>query len=154
MCAYFDVVYRSSDVCDALRRRRERSGTIQVQGKPVSQGNAVVYAHPELPTLIQQYINDHVRQADIPEILREEHGINIKVERIIEQHQLLTTRHSGLTDIEKATAVLSLTEDDPLGRWGVPCFLGRKAGPHRRHCKTLWLRIAHHPERPVDEEEY
>ncbi|KAF7307411.1 hypothetical protein MIND_00535500 [Mycena indigotica] len=77
--------------------------------------------HPELPSLIQKCINEHVRQGDIPELLSKEHGINIglrSIERIIKMRNLSTTRHSHLTDVEKVTAILSVTEDDPLGRWG------------------------------------
>ncbi|KAF7310286.1 hypothetical protein MIND_00402600 [Mycena indigotica] len=81
----------------------------------------LVDQHPELPRLIQKCIDEHVRQENIPDTLLKENGIKIglrSVERIIQKHNLCTTRHSNLTDIEKVTAILSLVEDDPLGRWG------------------------------------
>ena len=40
------------------------------------------------------------------------------VERIIKTHGIRTTRHSGLTNVEKGAAILAVTEEDPLARWG------------------------------------
>ncbi|KAF7293373.1 hypothetical protein MIND_01114100 [Mycena indigotica] len=77
--------------------------------------------HPELPQHIQKCIDENVKQADIPAELLREHNIKIglrSVERIIDRFQLKTTRHSGLSELQKTTAVLTVTEEDPLGRWG------------------------------------
>ncbi|KAJ7868014.1 hypothetical protein B0H14DRAFT_2346753, partial [Mycena olivaceomarginata] len=40
------------------------------------------------------------------------------IERIVKSHNLRTSRHSGLTDVEKGAAIISITEEVPLGRWG------------------------------------
>ncbi|KAJ7082929.1 hypothetical protein B0H15DRAFT_803055 [Mycena belliarum] len=77
--------------------------------------------HPELPKWIQEYIDDGVKQADMPQSLLDDHGITIglrSIERIIKTQDLRTTRHSGLTDTEKAASILEITQEDPLGRWG------------------------------------
>ncbi|KAJ6470227.1 hypothetical protein C8R47DRAFT_988782, partial [Mycena vitilis] len=40
------------------------------------------------------------------------------IERIIKKHNICTSRHPGLTDVEKGAAILAVAEEDPLGRWG------------------------------------
>ncbi|KAJ7919227.1 hypothetical protein B0H13DRAFT_2320643 [Mycena leptocephala] len=85
--------------------------------------------YPDLPEWIQQYIDDGRKQADIPTELLNDRGIIISVrsiEHIIKTHQIRTTRHSGLTDVEKGAAILAVTEEDPLARWG-----GVLGGPSR-----------------------
>ncbi|KAJ7182577.1 hypothetical protein C8R43DRAFT_868246 [Mycena crocata] len=80
-----------------------------------------VKEYPELPQWIQQNIDDSVKQAEMPQAFLDDRGISIglrSVKRIIKEHNLRTTRHSGLTDVEKGAAILGITEEDPLGRWG------------------------------------
>ncbi|KAJ7061419.1 hypothetical protein C8F01DRAFT_1369564 [Mycena amicta] len=77
--------------------------------------------HPELPELIQGLISDGEKQKDMPGILQEKHGITASlrsVERVIKDYSLKTSRHSGLTELEQTSAILTITEQDPLGRWG------------------------------------
>ncbi|KAJ6460661.1 hypothetical protein C8R47DRAFT_1160637 [Mycena vitilis] len=81
----------------------------------------LVKQFPNLPNWIQQYVDDGRKQTDIPRELLADHGVVVSVrsiERIISKHQIRTTRHSGLTDVEKGAAILAVTEEDPLGRWG------------------------------------
>ncbi|KAJ7216981.1 hypothetical protein GGX14DRAFT_601649 [Mycena pura] len=83
--------------------------------------NKLLDDHPELPQYIQKLINEHVRQKDIPAALKREYKIETKlrsVERIIKECNLSTTRRSGLDAVQKTTAILTVTEDDVLGRWG------------------------------------
>ncbi|KAJ7196876.1 hypothetical protein GGX14DRAFT_672179 [Mycena pura] len=83
--------------------------------------NKLLDDHPELPQYIQKLINEHVRQKDIPAALKREYKIETKlrsVERIIKDCNLSTTRRSGLDAVQKTTAILTVTEDDVLGRWG------------------------------------
>ncbi|KAJ7685904.1 hypothetical protein B0H17DRAFT_1204599 [Mycena rosella] len=76
-----------------------------------------VKQHPELPQWIQKYIDDGVKQADMPQASLEEHAATIglrSIERIVKKHDLRTSRHSGLTDVEKGAAILAITQEDPL----------------------------------------
>ncbi|KAF7293193.1 hypothetical protein HMN09_01197300 [Mycena chlorophos] len=81
----------------------------------------LIDAHPDLPQLIQRLIDDGVKQKDMPQALSDDHDITIgqrSVERIIKTHALKTTRHSGLSDLEKTTAILAVSAEDSLDRWG------------------------------------
>ncbi|KAJ7692147.1 hypothetical protein B0H17DRAFT_1133399 [Mycena rosella] len=77
--------------------------------------------YPNLPKWIQTYVDDGVQQKDMPQAFLDDHGIPIglrSIEHIIKQHEICTTCHSGLTDKQKDAAILGVTQEDPLGRWG------------------------------------
>ncbi|KAJ7301687.1 hypothetical protein DFH08DRAFT_827305 [Mycena albidolilacea] len=77
--------------------------------------------YPDLPQWIQGYIDDGIKQPDMPRELSDDHEITVKlrsIERIIKNQNLRTTRHSGLTDVDKGAAILAVTQEDPLARWG------------------------------------
>ncbi|KAJ7439477.1 hypothetical protein FB451DRAFT_1301899 [Mycena latifolia] len=113
------------------------SGGNQHRSKPL------LKEHPELPEWIQQYIDDGVKQADMPRNILDDHGITIglrSIERIIKNSDLHTSRHSGLTDVEKGAAIMAITQEDPLGRWG-----GRKIK------EKLSLQSVHIPRKFIDD---
>ncbi|KAJ7105453.1 hypothetical protein C8R43DRAFT_963590 [Mycena crocata] len=96
----------------------------------------------ELLQWIQVYVDDGVRQADMPKSFLDDRGISIglrSIEQIISSHNIKTSRHSGLTDVEKAAAILAVTEEDPLARWG-----GRKIK------EKLSLQSIHIPRKFID----
>ncbi|KAJ7868533.1 hypothetical protein B0H14DRAFT_2572268 [Mycena olivaceomarginata] len=74
--------------------------------------------YPDLPQWIQGYIDDGIKQPDMPRELSDDHGITVNIECIIKNQNLRTTRHSGLTDVDKGAAILAVTQEDPLARWG------------------------------------
>ncbi|KAJ7429234.1 hypothetical protein FB451DRAFT_1556452 [Mycena latifolia] len=113
------------------------SGGNQHRSKPL------LKEHPELPEWIQQYIDDGVKQADMPRNILDDHGITIglrSIERIIKNSDLHTSRHSGLTDVDKGAAIMAITQEDPLGRWG-----GRKIK------EKLSLQSVHIPRKFIDD---
>ncbi|KAJ7163849.1 hypothetical protein C8R43DRAFT_879192 [Mycena crocata] len=104
-----------ADRTTATKGGNNPGGGNQHKSKPV------LKQYPELPQWIQVYIDDGVRQADMPKSFLDDRGISIglrSIERIISSHNIKTSRHSGLTDVEKAAAILAVTEEDPLARWG------------------------------------
>lgn len=40
------------------------------------------------------------------------------VQKYMKQYKILTTRKNGLSAEDQGAAILKVTEDDPLGRWG------------------------------------
>ena len=40
------------------------------------------------------------------------------VQKYMKQHQIVTTRRNGLNQEDQGAAILKMTEEDPLGRWG------------------------------------
>ncbi|KIY47705.1 hypothetical protein FISHEDRAFT_44855, partial [Fistulina hepatica ATCC 64428] len=113
----------------------------------------LVDQYPQLPVLIQKYIHEGVKQADIPVMLQDDHKlpkIGLRsIERIIKQHGLITTRHSGLSDVEKGNAILDLSEEDPLGRWGSRKMkeeLARTKGVHISRKFIQTFRQIHDPD--------
>ncbi|KAK7030577.1 hypothetical protein R3P38DRAFT_3314236 [Favolaschia claudopus] len=59
---------------------------------------SVMSEHPDLPTWIQAYIDDGVKQSNIPKELQDDHGLcSMKI---------------------KAAAILGIIEEDPLFKWG------------------------------------
>jgi hypothetical protein len=63
-------------------------GNNQYHEKPISEFQLLkvvvlyftllVRQYPELPKILQKYVNENVRQRDMPEALDEEHGIKIR----------------------------------------------------------------------------
>ncbi|KAJ7185212.1 hypothetical protein C8R46DRAFT_881931, partial [Mycena filopes] len=81
----------------------------------------IVKEYPDLPKWIQTYVDDGIKQADMPQAFLDDRGITIglrSIERLIDKHKIHTSRHSGLTDVEKGAAILAITQEDPLARWG------------------------------------
>ncbi|KAJ7863354.1 hypothetical protein B0H14DRAFT_3444217 [Mycena olivaceomarginata] len=98
--------------------------------------------YPDLPQWIQGYIDNGIKQPDMPRELSDDHGITVKlrsIECIIKNQNLRTTRHSGLTDVDKGAAILAVTQEDPLVRWG-----GRKIK------EKLSLKTIHVPRKFID----
>ncbi|KAJ3502730.1 hypothetical protein NMY22_g18492 [Coprinellus aureogranulatus] len=76
---------------------------------------------PDIYERLQAYINQGVQQKMIPERL--EHDCKQKislsaVKKLMKKGKIKTVRNSGLTDTDKATAILKVSEQDPLGRFG------------------------------------
>ncbi|KAJ7710258.1 hypothetical protein B0H14DRAFT_2646081 [Mycena olivaceomarginata] len=71
----------------------------------------------ELPQWIQGYIDNGIKQTDMPRELSNDHGITVKlccIEHINKNQNLRTSRYSGLTDINKGATILAVTQEDPL----------------------------------------
>ncbi|KAJ6630365.1 hypothetical protein B0H10DRAFT_1939129 [Mycena sp. CBHHK59/15] len=91
------------------------SGGNQHRSKPLLQ------EYPQILEIIQYYVNEGIQQAAMPQEFLDDHGITIglrSIQRIIKDEQITTTRHSGLTEVEKGAAILAITSEDPLARWG------------------------------------
>ncbi|KAJ7697401.1 hypothetical protein B0H17DRAFT_1197460 [Mycena rosella] len=122
---------------------REKGPVNNPSGGNQHRSQPLLKQHPELPQWIQKYIDDGVKQADMPQAFLEEYAITIglrSIERIVKKHDLRTSRHSGLTDVEKGAAILAITQEDPLARWG-----GRKIK------EKLSLQSVHIPREFIDD---
>ncbi|KAF5315640.1 hypothetical protein D9611_004975 [Ephemerocybe angulata] len=76
---------------------------------------------PDLPERLQKYINQGVFQREIPARLQKDCGKVVSlsyIKKAMKRFQIKTVRRSGLTDVEKGAAILSVLEQDPLGRLG------------------------------------
>ncbi|KAJ3495134.1 hypothetical protein NLJ89_g10675 [Agrocybe chaxingu] len=108
---------------------------------------------PELPRILQNYIDEQVKQKDIPAALKWDHNISIRsslrsVQLIMKKCGIRTARRNGLTGIEQAFEVLKITEDDPLGRWGGRTIKSKLAlkGVHIPRDAVLNIRRADNPD--------
>ncbi|EAU89702.2 hypothetical protein CC1G_07427 [Coprinopsis cinerea okayama7 len=89
--------------------------------KIANQSSNLIEDIPDLPDRLQVYVNEGVRVKDLPHAVKRDLGASISlssIKKIMNRFDVKTTRRSGLTDLEKGLAILSVTEDDPLGRWG------------------------------------
>ncbi|KAF6744508.1 hypothetical protein DFP72DRAFT_1094765 [Ephemerocybe angulata] len=76
---------------------------------------------PDLPERLQKYVNQGVFQREIPARLQKDCGKVVSlsyIKKAMKRFQIKTVRRSGLTDVEKGAAILSVLEQDPLGRLG------------------------------------
>ncbi|RXW18835.1 hypothetical protein EST38_g7018 [Candolleomyces aberdarensis] len=82
----------------------------------------ILEAIPDLPMRLQKYINEGIRQKDIPEHVRKDCNGQIvslsSIKKFMKRFNIKTVKHSGLSDIEKGVAILRVVEQDPLGRYG------------------------------------
>ncbi|KAF8179208.1 hypothetical protein BJ912DRAFT_855711 [Pholiota molesta] len=98
-----------------FNRNNNPSGSNQHRNRPILED------HPELPTILQNYINTGVRQKDMPQHLLRDHAITISlrsVQLVMKNKNIKTARRSGMDTIDQGVAILKVSEDDPLGRWG------------------------------------
>ncbi|KAJ2913413.1 hypothetical protein MD484_g7001, partial [Candolleomyces efflorescens] len=83
--------------------------------------NPILRDHPELPDILQKYINEGVRQKDIPGLLMDEYHWDISlrsIQRISQECDLQTVRRSKKSAVEKGVVILAAEVEDPLGRLG------------------------------------
>ncbi|KAJ2923158.1 hypothetical protein H1R20_g13935, partial [Candolleomyces eurysporus] len=77
---------------------------------------------PDLPDRLQKYVNEGIRQKDIPEHIKRDCDGQIislsSVKKMMKRFEIKTVKRSGLSDLEKGVAILKLVEHDPLGRYG------------------------------------
>ncbi|KAJ2912735.1 hypothetical protein MD484_g7671, partial [Candolleomyces efflorescens] len=77
---------------------------------------------PDLPIRLQKYVNEGIRQRDIPaSIARDCNGQKVSlssVKKFMKRFEIKTVNKSGLSDVEKGVAILKVVEHDPLARYG------------------------------------
>ena len=99
----------------------------------------LVQTYPNLRSVLQDYSNQRMSQAEMLRRLSKNHGIEMKsalsiyctcndrltntirlrtLQRSIKQLDIRTPRRNGLTEIEMGMAIDQELEEDPLGRWG------------------------------------
>ncbi|KAJ6536668.1 hypothetical protein B0H10DRAFT_2181829 [Mycena sp. CBHHK59/15] len=101
------------------------SGGNQHRSKPLLQ------EYPQIPEIIQYYVNEGIQQAAMPQEFLDDRGITVglwSIQRIIKDEQITTTQHSGLTEVEKGAAILAISSEDPLAWWGGRKIKERLAG--------------------------
>ncbi|CAK5270489.1 unnamed protein product [Mycena citricolor] len=105
-------------------------------------GGRLLNRYPQLLVWIQKYIDEGVKQANMPQALSDDHGVSTSlrtVERYIKDYHLRTTRHPQVSVEDQGAAILAITAEDPLGTWG-----GRKVK------EKLGLTSIHIPRRFID----
>ncbi|KAJ3523600.1 hypothetical protein NMY22_g11368 [Coprinellus aureogranulatus] len=105
-----------------MARRSNSSAPRNPTGRNQHQKAKIIHTVNDIVDRIQRMFDRGVLQKNIPKHLAQEiPGFSISgrtIRRYIQDYNIRTPRHTGLSDVEIGVAILRVLQDDPLRRWG------------------------------------
>ncbi|KAF8985790.1 hypothetical protein BDQ17DRAFT_1436501 [Cyathus striatus] len=104
-----------------MSRKKRHIQQIPIHGANQHCDRPIYKELPNLAEILQGYIDSGIFLKDIPDHIKQDHGVQIAprtVQKYMKELGILTARRNGLTADQKKHAVHLVTQDDPAGRWG------------------------------------